>query len=311
MITRDDVEAAEDRLGSRIRRTPTVVLDADTFGSPLALKLELLQHTGSFKARGMLNRLLAADLPPGSRVVAASGGNAGLAVAWAARQLGLSAHVVVPTSSPQVKVDRLHSLGAAVVQEGAFYRDAYEIARAHADAIDAPFVHAYDQPEVAAGAGTLARELIEQVGPVDTVLVAVGGGGLAAGIAAALAGRARTIGVEPESCPTLHEARKAGKPVPVDVSGIAADSLGAARLGEVCWQVAQETDMASVLVPDEAIARARARLWQELRILAEYGGATALAPLLTGAYLPEPGERVAAVICGGNTDPAAVLDDPT
>ena len=311
MIDRDDVEAAADRLGSRVRRTPAVVLDAAPFGSPVALKLELMQHTGSFKARGMLNRLLAAGLPAGSPVVGASGGNAGLAVAYAARELGLSAHIVVPTTAPAVKVQRLRALGAAVVQQGAVYAEAYEVAVAHAERTGAEFVHAYDQEGVAAGNGTLALELVEQVGPVDTVLVAVGGGGLAAGIAAALAGRARVVGVEPERCPTLHAALAAGRPVHVDVGGLAADSLGASRLGEVCWAVARETGMSAVLVPDEAIARARGRLWAQLRVLAEYGGAAALAALLTGAYLPEPGERVAAVVCGGNTDPAGVLLDPT
>ena len=310
MIVRDDVEAAADRLGDRVRRTPSVVLDARPFGTPVALKLELLQHTGSFKARGMLNRLLAADLPAGSRVVAASGGNAGLAVAYAARELGHTAHIVVPTTAPAVKVARLRALGAAVVQEGAFYAEAYAVAAAYAERTGAPLVHAYDQPEVCAGNGTLALELVEQVGPVDTVLVAVGGGGLVAGIAAALAGRARVVGVEPERCPTLHAALAAGGPVDVEVGGLAADSLGAGRVGAVCWAVAEATGLRSVLVPDEAIARARGRLWGELRVLAEYGGAAALAALVTGAYLPEPGERVAAIVCGGNTDPAAVLTDP-
>ena len=310
-IDRDDVEAAADRLGDRVRRTPAVVLDARPFGTPVALKLELLQHTGSFKARGMLNRLLAADLPAGDRVVAASGGNAGLAVAYAARELGLTAHIVVPVTAPPVKVARLRALGAAVVQEGRVYAEAFEVAEAYAERAGLPLVHAYDQPEVCAGNGTLALELVEQVGPVDTVLVATGGGGLVAGIAAALAGRARVVAVEPERCPTLHAALAAGKPVDIEVGGIAADSLGAGRVGSVCWEVARATGMGSVLVPDEAIARARGRLWSQLRVLAEYGGAAALAALITGAYLPEPGERVAAVVCGGNTDPATVLADPS
>ena len=310
VLGRDDVLAAADRLGDRVRRTPSVVLDSRPFGTPVALKLELLQHTGSFKARGMLNRLLTADLPAGSRVVAASGGNAGLAVAYAARELGLTAHIVVPVTAPPVKVGGLRALGAAVVQEGAVYAEALAVAEGYAARAGLPLVHAYDQPEVCAGNGTLGLELIEQVGPVDTVLVATGGGGLIAGVAAALAGRARAIAVEPERCPTLHKALAAGAPVDVDVGGIAADSLGASRIGSVCWEIAQATGMSSVLVPDEAIARARGRLWSELRVLAEYGGAAALAALITGAYLPEPGERVAAVVCGGNTDPAAVLSDP-
>ena len=310
VLGREDVEAAADRLGRRIRRTPSVVLDSRAFGTPVALKLELLQHTGSFKARGMLNRLLTADLPAGSRVVAASGGNAGLAVAYAARELGLTAHIVVPVAAPPVKVARLRALGAAVVQEGSVYAEAFAVAEGYATRAGLALVHAYDQPEVCAGNGTLALELVEQVGPVDTVLVATGGGGLIAGIAAALADRARVIAVEPERCPTLHAALTAGAPVDVDVGGIAADSLGASRIGSVCWEIAQATGMSSVLVPDEAIARARGRLWSELRVLAEYGGAAALAALVTGAYLPEPGERVAAVVCGGNTDPSAVLSDP-
>ena len=311
MIDRDDVEAAADRLGDRVRRTPSVVLDSRPFGVPVALKLELLQHTGSFKARGMLNRLLTAGLPAGSRVVAASGGNAGLAVAYAARELGLVAEIVVPVTAPPVKVAALQALGAAVVQDGAVYAEAYAVAAAHSERTGIPLVHAYDQPEVCAGNGTLALELVEQVGPVDTVLVAVGGGGLAAGIAAALAGRARVVGVEPERCPTLHAALAAGRRVDVEVGGLAADSLGAGRIGEVCWSVARAAGLTSVLVPDEAIARARGRLWGELRVLAEYGGAAALAALITGAYLPEPGERVAVVVCGGNTDPAGVLRDPS
>ena len=310
VLARDDVLAAADRLGDRVRRTPSVVVDSRAFGTPVALKLELLQHTGSFKARGMLNRLLAADLPAGGRVVAASGGNAGLAVAYAARELGLTAHIVVPVTAPPVKVARLRALGAAVVQEGAVYADAFTVAEGYAFRAGLPLVHAYDQPEVCAGNGTLGLELVEQVGPVDTVLVATGGGGLIAGIAAALADRARVIAVEPERCPTLHAALAAGAPVDVDVGGIAADSLGASRIGSVCWEMAKATGLSSVLVPDEAIARARGRLWSELRVLAEYGGAAALAALITGAYLPEPGERVAAVVCGGNTDPAAVLSDP-
>jgi len=207
VLARDDVLAAADRLGDRVRRTPSVVVDSRAFGTPVALKLELLQHTGSFKARGMLNRLLAADLPAGGRVVAASGGNAGLAVAYAARELGLTAHIVVPVTAPPVKVARLRALGAAVVQEGAVYADAFTVAEGYAFRAGLPLVHAYDQPEVCAGNGTLGLELVEQVGPVDTVLVATGGGGLIAGIAAALADRARVIAVSlsrASSCYTVR-----------------------------------------------------------------------------------------------------------
>ena len=193
---------------------------------------------------------------------------------------------------------------------GSEYAAAYEAAVEHAQATGAVYCHAYDQPEIAAGAGTLGLEILEDLDGVDTIVVAVGGGGLMAGVAAASEGRARVVGVEPSTCPTLHAALAAGRPVDVTVGGIAADSLGARRIGDVCWAVAQATGLRSVLVPDEAVARARRRLWDELRVLAEYGGAAALAPLLTGAYLPEPGERVAAVVCGGNTSPAGVAADP-
>ncbi|HZE30926.1 MAG TPA: threonine/serine dehydratase [Actinoallomurus sp.] len=301
MISRTDVEAARLRVRSRVRRTP--VLQADG----LWLKLEQLQHTGSFKARGAFNRVLAAverdGLPPAG-VVAASGGNAGLAVAHVARELGIPAEVYVPETAPAVKVARLRALGASVRQVGREYAEAYEAATKRAADSGALFCHPYDQPEVCAGQGTLALELEEQTGGVDTVLVAVGGGGLMAGIAAALEGRARVVAVEPEGCPSFHAALAAGRPVDAEVSGVAADSLGARRTGEIPFAVARRTGVTSLLVGDEDVIAARRALWEHHRIVIEHGTAAAYAALLTGAYEPAEGERVAVICCGANTDPS-------
>ena len=274
-------------------------------GIELALKLEQLQHTGSFKARGALNRVRAAvergELGPAG-VVAASGGNAGLAVAYAAAREGVAARVYVPTTAPAVKVTRLRELGAEVVQVGDRYALAYEAAVAHAEVAGALFCHAYDQPEICAGQGTLALELHEQLrGKVDTVLVAVGGGGLMAGVAAALEGRARVVGVEPSTVPTYAEAVAAGKPVDVAVSGVTADALGATRLGAIAWAVAVRTGVRSVLVDDADVVAARRLLWEQHRLVVEHAAASVVAALLSGVYRPEAGERVAAVLCGANT----------
>jgi threonine dehydratase len=304
VITRADVEAAAERVGARVRRTPVVEVERGALADvPLVLKLELLQHTGSFKPRGIFNRILAAGADA-DLVVAASGGNAGLAVAYAAWKLGLRAEIFVPESSSPVKVARLRSLGAEVTVTGAWYADAYQASQRRAQATGALVVHAYDQPEVAAGQGTVARELCEQLPEVDTVLVAVGGGGLLAGVATWLEGRARVVAVEPERCPTLAMALKQGEPVDVEVGGIAADSLGARRVSATALAVAQRTGVTAVLVGDEAIAAARLRLWDQLRVAAEPGGACALAALTSGAWQPAPGERVAVIVCGGNTAPA-------
>ncbi len=309
MITRDDVEAARRRIAAHVRRTPVTVLAAGDLlpGVPVALKLEQLQHTGSFKARGALNRVLSAaargELGPAG-VVAASGGNAGLAVAHAAAREGVAARVYVPTTAPAVKVARLRELGADVVQVGDRYALAHEAAVAHAEEAGALFCHAYDQPEVCAGQGTLALELAEQLdGGVDTVLVAVGGGGLMAGVAAALEGRARVVGVEPGTVPTFAAALDAGEPVDVPVSGVAADSLGATRLGAIAWAVARRTGARSVLVDDADVVAARRLLWERYRLVVEHGAACAVAALVAGAYVPDGGERVAVVLCGANTAP--------
>ncbi len=236
-------------------------------------------------------------------MVAASGGNAGLAVAYAAAREGVAARVYVPTTAPAVKVARLRELGAEVVQVGDRYALAYEAAIAHAEAAGALFCHAYDQPEICAGQGTLALELHEQLdGNVDTVLVAVGGGGLMAGVAAPLEGRARVVGVEPSTVPTFAEA-VAGEPVDVPVSGVAADSLGATRLGAIAWAVAGRTGVRSVLVDDVDVLAARRLLWAQYRLVVEHGAASVVAALLSGAYRPDRGERVAAVLCGANTAP--------
>jgi threonine dehydratase len=301
MISRSDVEAARDRIGSRVLRTPVL----RTGG--LWLKLEQLQHTGSFKARGAFNRVLAAAEAAGlpeAGVIAASGGNAGLAFAYAARELGAPAEVYVPEIAPAVKVARLRALGASVRQAGREYADAYDAATKRAADSGALFCHPYDQPEVCAGQGTLALELEEQTGGVDTVLVSVGGGGLMAGIAAALEGRSRVVAVEPEGCPSFHAAREAGGPVDAPVSGVAADSLGARRVGEIAWSVAHRTGVESVLVNDDDIVAARRSLWAEHHIVIEHGTAAAYAALLTGAYTPAEGETVAVICCGANTDPA-------
>lgn len=307
MISRADVDAARARTGTRVRRTPVTAADASTW-----LKLELLQHTGSFKARGAFNRILAAqesgELDPAVGVVAASGGNAGLAHAFAAAEIGVPATVFVPTTAPQVKVDRLRGLGAEVVLAGSEYAGAYEAALTRTADTGAVFCHAYDQPQIVAGAGTLGLELLDQVaGGFDTVLVAVGGGGLLAGVAAALEGSARVVGVEPVTIPTLAAALEAGGPVDVAVYGIAADSLGARRIGDIAYDVATRTGAGSVLVSDADLVAARQLLWDERRIVVEHGAAAAFAALTSGAYVPAAGERVVVVLCGANTDPTDLV----
>lgn len=299
MIGRDDISAAAERIGTYVRRTPVVELRAD-----LWLKLELVQHTGSFKPRGMFNRVLASDVPAAGLTVA-SGGNAGLAVAFVGRALGHAVEVFVPAATPAVKVERLRDYGARVTLTGADYAEALVASETHAAETGALFVHAYDQPDVVAGQGTLGREMDEQVPDADTVLVSVGGGGLIGGIAAWYAGAVRVVGVEPTDCPTLHAAREAGMPVDVRTEGVARDSLGARRLGAIAWEhVAAGHISDSVLVDDEAIIAARRWLWQEARVATEPGTAAAIAALRTGAYKPARGETVVVVICGANIDPS-------
>jgi threonine dehydratase len=310
MITRADVDEAASRIAGLVRRTPVIKVDGGTFPGQVWLKCEFMQHTGTFKARGAFNRVLACrergELKEDVGIVVASGGNAGLANAYAAARAGVPAHVFVPETAPAVKVKKLQESGAAVIQGGAEYAEAYDAAMAFAAETGAVYCHAYDQPEIGAGAGTVGSELLEQLGQVDTVLVAVGGGGLMAGIAAAVEGLAKVLGVEPANAPTLHSALAAGEPVDVAVSGIAADSLGARRVGRIGFDVAVRTGVQSVLVSDDDIVAARSLLWAEYRIVVEHGAAAAYAALTSGAYLPAEGERVAVILCGANTDPATV-----
>lgn len=310
MITRADVEQAARRTAGLTRFTPVLEGDPENFPGPVWFKCEFMQHTGTFKARGALNRVLAAkergELKAGVGIVVASGGNAGLANAYAAAQLGVPATVFVPAAAPAVKVQKLKASGATVVQGGAEYAEAYQAAVKHARETGAIYCHAYDQPEIVAGAGVVGLELLDQTGGVDTVLVAVGGGGLMAGVAAAVEGRAKVVAVEPDTAPTLNAALAAGVPVDVPVSGIAADSLGARRIGDIGFSVAVRVGVESVLVSDEDIVQARSNLWADYRIVVEHGAAAAYAALTSGAYLPGVGERVGVILCGANTDPATL-----
>ncbi|WP_229023190.1 threonine/serine dehydratase [Actinomarinicola tropica] len=308
--TPDDVAAAARRIEPHVRRTPVLDVEVPTPGGPrrVTLKLELLQVTGSFKVRGAFNRVLSAPEVPPVGVIAASGGNHGLAVAHVASTLGLAAEIFVPEASPAAKVDRLRAVGGrvGVTVGGALYADAQEAATRRAAESGALVVHPYDQVEVIAGQGTMSRELEEQAPDVDTILVAVGGGGLIAGAACWFEGRRRIVAVEPATSCALAAALRAGHPVDVEVSGVAADSLGARRVGDLPFAAAQVGVTACLTVSDDEIVRAQRHLWSDVRLVAEPGGATALAALLSGAYVPEPDERVAVVVCGANTDPASV-----
>jgi threonine dehydratase len=299
--THDDVLAARDRLAGHIRHTPTLELTEGELDVPgrVVLKLELLQHTGVFKARGALNTLIAADVPS-EGVVAASGGNHGAALAWAAARTGVPATVFVPSTSPQLKIDRIRSFGADVVVVDGYYPDAHaECERWSADR-DVLEVHAYDTPTVVAGQGTVGLEIVEDVPDISAVLMSCGGGGLYAGIALGIGPRATAVPVEPERCPTLHTALAAGEPSRTEVGGVAADSMGAAFAGRIAFAVATQRDEAPVLVPDDAIVAARRFLWERCRVLAEPGGATAFGALLSGVYKPEPSATTVVVISGGN-----------
>ena len=297
MLERAEIEQAAERIASHVRRTPVIALNPH-----VVLKLELMQHTGSFKPRGAFNRMLAQPVPLAG-VIAASGGNHGAAVAWAARTLGHAAEIFVPGTTPAYKQARLRGYGAHLTLAGNSYAEALAASRERAAQTRALELHAYDQPEIVAGQGTLAREWQAQSPELDTVIVAVGGGGLIAGIAAWYAGRIRVVAVETEGCPTLNRALAAGQPVDVEVSGIAADSLGARRIGGIAFEIAQRYVAHSVLVGDAQLEQARRTLWEDFRVAAEPGGAAALAALLSGAYRPERDEKVGVLICGGNAPP--------
>ncbi|MFI6530930.1 threonine/serine dehydratase [Nonomuraea sp. NPDC050547] len=300
-VTHANVQAAGERVAGHVLRTPVLEVSPG-----LIFKLEQVQRSGSFKVRGAFNRILSAGTLPPAGVIAASGGNHGLAVAYAARALGVRAEIFVPTVASPVKVAGLRALGAEITQTGAIYSAAAEAAAKRAAETGALTVHAYDQPEVIAGQGTLALELMEQAPGVDTVLVAVGGGGLASGVSLGLREGVKLVAVEPELIPALHRALRAGHPVPVEVSGVGADALGATQVGGLAFGILSGAGVESVLVSDEAIIDARLRLWSEHRLAVEHAGAAAYAALLSGAYRPAYGERVAVVVCGSNTDPATL-----
>lgn len=307
MITPDDIRAAHARIAGRVRRTPTMTLSPETFGTavPVVMKLEFLQVTGTFKARGAFNTLLG-DTMPAAGVCAASGGNHGIAVAHAAASLGIPARIFVPEISSPAKIARIRETGADFVVGGARYSDALAACEAHAAATGALSVHAYDAWPTMAGQGTVGLEWEEDSGGLDTVLVAVGGGGLISGIARWFDRRIKVVGVEPEGSSALHAALAAGGPVDVEVQSIAADSLGARNVFARVHETAAAYVDHVALVPDAAIREAQKRLWLGLRAASEPGGAAALAALLCGAYRPAPGERVGVLACGANVDLAAL-----
>ncbi|HVO02260.1 MAG TPA: threonine/serine dehydratase [Candidatus Cybelea sp.] len=302
-VDRETIARVEGVIRPHIRRTPVIDVEAADFdltGRPIALKLELLQHAGSFKARGAFANLLTRKVPPAG-VVAASGGNHGAAVAFAAKRLGLPAHIFVPEISSPAKITRIKSYGADLVVGGARYAEALAASQAFAAKSGALQVHAFDQRETLLGQGTLALELEAQAPDLDTLLVAVGGGGLIGGIAAWYRGKVKVVGVEPEAAPTLTRALQAGRPIDAEAGGIAADSLAPKQIGALVYPIARDHVASVVLVTDDAIRAAQKALWDTIRIVAEPGGAAATAALLSGRYRAKPGERVGIVVSGGNT----------
>jgi threonine dehydratase len=305
MIGQNDIRAAYARIKPHVRRTPMLRTGAEDFGlmlrEPLTFKLEFLQHTGTFKPRGAFNNLLSRKVPAGG-VAAASGGNHGAAVAYASQRLGHKATIFVPDVSSQVKVARIKSYGADVRVGGARYADALDACNALVATSGALSVHAYDAAETIAGQGSVGLEWEDDAPELDTVLVAVGGGGLIAGIAAWYARRVKVVGVEPEGSRCLHASLEAGKPVDVTVESIAADSLGARNTGQLVFDIAKANVDHVALVSDDAIAAAQRLLWEKLRIAAEPGGAAALAALTSGASKPRPDAKVGVLLCGANVD---------
>ncbi len=302
MDWKSQIEAAAQRIGGHVQVTP--VLETRGFGLdfPVQMKLEQMQHTGSFKPRGAFNTLLSRPVPQAG-LVAASGGNHGAAVAFAARALGHRARIFVPEMAGPSKIALIRGIGADLTVVPGEYANALEAARDYETETGAMQIHAYDAPETVAGQGTVLREWEQQGLSADTVLIAVGGGGLIAGALGWLQGARRVVAVEPETSCALHAALEAGGPVDVQVSGIAANALGARRIGGICFDLARRFGADPVLVPDAAIARAQRLLWRERRVLVEPAGATALAALISGAYRPEPGESVAVLVCGANIAP--------
>ena len=299
-ITREAITRAATRIAPHARRTPVVDVMVEGVELPVTLKLELLQHSGSFKARGAFNNLVAAQVGPGG-IATASGGNHGAAVAYAARELGHKARIFVPEISSPAKVARIASYGAEIVQKGANYNEALALCDTYIVESGAVSVHAYDSEATLEGQGTLGRELEAQAPGLDTLLVAVGGGGLIGGIAAWYQSAVKIVGVEPQTCNTLHAALAAGERVAVKPSGLATDSLGATTVGRLMFEIAKDHVSQVVLVSDDDIRNAQRKLWRDTQLVTEPGGATAFAALLSGAYKPQTDERVGVVVCGANT----------
>lgn len=305
-ITRERIAVMEPRIRPFVRHTPVLRVDMADFGRPalpVDLKLECLQHSGSFKARGAFTNLLERPVPAAG-VVAASGGNHGAAVAYAAMRLGHKATIFVPEVSPQAKLDRIRGYGAELIVGGARYAEALAASESFAEKSGALQIHAFNQEETLVGQGTLGLEIEADLPKLDTLLVAVGGGGLIGGIAAWFSGRIRIIAVEPEGAPTLHRAFAAGRPVDAPAEGVAADSLAPKRVGDMMFPIAEAFVERSILVGDDDIIAAQAALWDRVRIISEPGGAAAFAALLSGRYAPAAGERVAVLVCGANANPA-------
>ncbi|CAN7587546.1 threonine/serine dehydratase [Rhizobium sp. LjRoot254] len=302
-ITPDRIAAAEAIIRPHVRRTPVMTVSMADFGlqgGALDLKLECLQHSGSFKARGAFTNLLTRDVPAAG-VVAASGGNHGAAVAYAAMKLGIKATIYVPSISAKAKTDRIRSFGADLVIGGDRYADALAASEIFAEKCGAMQIHAFNQPETLVGQGTLGKEIEEDLPGIDTLLVAVGGGGLIGGIAAWYRGRVKIVAVEPEEAPTLSMALAAGHPVDAPAGGVAADSLAPKQVGQLMFPLARDHVGQSVLVTDDAIRQAQKALWDSVRVATEPGGAAAMAAILSGRYVPDKGERIAVLVCGSNT----------
>lgn len=304
MIVRADIEAAALRIRKHVLRTPVLTVEAGDIGlrHPVTLKLELMQHSGSFKARGAFNALLSHN-PGASGVVAASGGNHGAAVAFAASRLQVPARVFVPEIAGPTKIGLIRSAGVEPDVVRGAYADAFEASEAVRRETGAMTIHAYDGPETVAGQGTLGPEIERQIEDLDILLVAVGGGGLIGGVSAWFGERVRIVGVEPVRAQTLTAALKNGPETDVDVSGIAANALGARRIGRLGYDICKANAVETVVVDDEDIATAQKLLWQSARVLAEPGGATALAALTSGKFVPPRYGRVGVLVCGGNVDP--------
>jgi len=303
-LSRDTITGTARRIAPYVRETPVMRSRIAGVAEPVTFKLELLQHAGSFKARGAFANLTAASEKP-KGVAAASGGNHGAAVAYAARALGIPARIFVPEISSPAKVARIASYGAEVVQKGATYQEALGLCESFLAESGWTSVHAYNTELTLQGQATLALELERQAPEIDSLLVAVGGGGLIAGIAGYYAGRCKIVAVEPETCATLHAARKAGAPISIRPSGIATDSLGASQIGSLAFPITEKHVATCVLVTDDDIREAQRELWRSMQLVSEPGGATAFAALMTGAYKPAADERVGVVLCGGNTELSA------